>query len=269
MNPEPALLIERHEAEWFRTMRHVPGVEVHDDPGVVWMVRPWGTSGNAGTHVRLTARGAPRQLDRMLERYRANGHGMGMWVAPAATPANLDTLLRERGLRCRKRYPAMLRTLDDVNEKRTRVSGIECMPIGEVDEFRATAYPSIGPLTTVRRRGSFTALATLTAVRPVIVRAFVARERGRPVASSLLFLGKECAGLHDLTVIESHRGRGIGGALLEHTCAAAVAHGATRMALISTALGEGVYRRAGFVEVARFAHWFRSFKPGSAGSRRR
>ena len=69
-------------------------------------------------------------------------------------------------------------------------------------------------------------------------------------------------------MLATHRNRGIGGALLAHTCAAAASAGATRMVLISTRDGEGVYRRAGFEEVARFAYWYRSFqRPVGRGRR--
>ena len=43
---------------------------------------------------------------------------MGLWVSPLATPHNLAGLLAERGLRCKKQFPAMVRSLDDTAAER-------------------------------------------------------------------------------------------------------------------------------------------------------
>jgi GNAT superfamily N-acetyltransferase len=103
----------------------------------------------------------------------------------------------------------------------------------------------------------------LVAASPSRIVPFVAYLEGRPVGSGELFLGKrKSAGLIGLSVLEAYRGRGIGTALLEYSCQEAAARGETTLSLIATSDGEQLYVRRGFVEVARFGYWYRSFQRG-------
>jgi GNAT superfamily N-acetyltransferase len=257
---DDALLVERHVAEWFRAQAVVPETEVHDDADVTWVVQDGSVWGNAGTLVRFTSPSAAGRLDEMLARYRAHGTGMGLWVSPAATPTHLPDLLRARRMRCRKYFPAMVRRLNEPAPTRARVAGLEIRAVENPDEFLTTPHPSIGCLTTPRRRHAFVHLRSMTAAQPRRTWSFVAWLDGTPVGASLLFLGTACAGLHGLDVIETHRGRGIGGALLDHTCAQAALRGAQTMVLLATSEGQRVYEGGGFEEVARFGYWYRSFQ---------
>jgi len=91
-------------------------------------------------------------------------------------------------------------------------------------------------------------------------RAFVAWLKGRPVGATELFLGLECAGLHSLSVQEEYQGRGIGSALIEHVCNQAIAERVGKIVLLASTEGQRVYAQRGFVEVARFGYWYRSFQ---------
>jgi GNAT superfamily N-acetyltransferase len=263
MNLDQALLVERHVAEYIRWSAVVPGAELHDDPDVTWIVKPGSVWSNAGIMVRFSAASAARRLDRLVARYREDGRGMGLWISPAATPDNLEELLRARRLNCRKRFPAMVRDLAEPHAMRATPPGLAIRPVEDPSEFERTPHPSIGPITSPRRRHSLDGFAARLLARPARTFAFVAWLAGEPVGASLLFMGAECAGLHDLTVLEEHRGRGYGAALLMQTCQEAVRRGASRMALLATSDGQRVYERCRFVEVARFGYWYRSFRSPS------
>jgi GNAT superfamily N-acetyltransferase len=263
MNLDQALLVERHVAEWFRSSAVVPGAELHDDPDVTWVVKPGSVWGNAGVMVRLSAGSAARRLDTLVARYRDDGRGMGLWVSPAATPDNLGDLLKARRLNCRKRFPAMVRDLKEPHAVRTMPPDLTILGVDDPSAFERTPHPSIGPITTPRRRQMLDGYTARLRARPARTLGFVAWLDGKPVGASLLFLGTECAGLHDLTVLESRRGHGIGAALLTHTCVEARRLGASRMALLATSDGQRVYERCKFLEVARFGYWYRSFRSPS------
>ncbi len=263
MNVEQALLVERHVAEWFRSSAVVPGAELHDDPDVTWVVKPGSVWNNAGVMVRFSAASAAGRLDTLVARYRDDGRGMGLWISPAATPDNLEELLRARRLNCRKRFPAMVRDLAEPDAARAMPPGLTIRGVLDPSEFEKTPHPSIGPVTTPRRRHMLDGLAARLRARPARTFAFVAWLDGKPVGASLLFLGTECAGLHDLTVTEELRGRGFGAALLTHTCREAFRRGASRMALLATSDGQRVYERCRFSEVARFGYFYRSFRSSS------
>lgn len=269
MNLDQSLLVERHMGELYRVEAVVPEAEVHADPDITWIVQPGSVWGNAGVLVRFTPASAAGRLDTLIARYREQGRGMGLWISPSATPPDLPELLRSRGLHCRKRFPAMVRDLTTARTlRRAPPRDLEIHRVEDPDVFRKIAHPSIGPNTTARRRYALRCLRTLVLETGGRVHAFVAWLDGKPVGSSLLFLGTECSGLHDLTVLEKLRGQGIGAALLEHTCRAAADYGATSMALLATSDGQRVYERAGFEEVARFGYWYRSFQQGKQGNRR-
>jgi GNAT superfamily N-acetyltransferase len=221
-------------------------------PGRVWS--------NAGVMIRLTRASAPVRLDTLVKRYRAHRRGMGLWVSPLATPDTLLDLLRARGLRCRKRFPAMLRDLTKTLQPAPLPSGITIRAVTDVKPFHTTPHPSIGPLTTPLRRTAFESLRAILGGEPDRVRAFVAWSGTTPVGATLVYLGNECAGLNDVDVVDEYRHRGIGAALVDHSCRYAAEHGASSIVLLATGMGERVYARCGFVEVARFGYWYRSFQ---------
>ena len=260
MSFQQALLIERHVAEWLRAQAAVPGVELHDDPDITWVVHPGRVWSNAGVMIRMTKVSAASRLDTLIRRYRVHGRGMGLWVSPAATPDTLPDLLKARSLRCRKRFPAMLRDLSRATRPAPVPSGITIRAVTHMEPFRATPHPSIGPLTTPLRRVAFESLRAIVEGDRDRCRAFVAWSGRTPVGATLVYLGTECAGLNDVDVIEEYRRRGIGAALVDHSCRYAAERCASSIVLLATGMGQGVYERCGFVEVARFGYWYRSFQ---------
>jgi ribosomal protein S18 acetylase RimI-like enzyme len=239
----------------------VPGVEVHRDRDVTWIVHPGEFWRNAGILVRFTPASAARRLDILFERFRVHGRGMALWVGPAATPINLTDMLKARGLRCQKYYPAMVRSLSGVSAIGAIVtSGLEIRRVDDVNVFRKTPHPSIGPITTALRRQALERLRSLIADPAGRTLAFVAWLDRRPVGAYELFLGSAAAGLHSLSVPTENRGRGIGRALLQHACEHARDRDAATIVLLASSEGQRLYSRCGFSEVGRFGYWSRSFQ---------
>jgi GNAT superfamily N-acetyltransferase len=261
VDAELSRLVERNTAESFVAESVVPGVEVHADRDVTWIVHPGNVWRSAGVMIRFSEAQAASRLDAMLTRYCRHGRGMGLWVSPDAIPADLPSLLRARRLRCRKYYPAMVRTLSEPVAGLTVPIALIIRQVREVDSFETTPHPAIGPPTTPLRRQALSRLRALVETSASRIVPFVAYLDGRPVGASELFLGRrKSAGLIGLSVLEAYRGRGIGAALLEYACQEAATRGAATMSLIATSDGEQLYRRRGFTEVARFGYWYRSFQ---------
>jgi GNAT superfamily N-acetyltransferase len=256
-------LIEAHLVEHSRLTLHLPGTELHDDPDVTWAVQPLGSAwANAGVRIRFTPETAPARLDALLDRYRANRRGMGLWVSPLATPADLPALLTARRLRCRHHFPAMLWTRSSATPPRTAPAGLRIQDITSLDDFGDRHHPAVGPPTTPFRRFAVARLAALHALPGRPVRSLIAWLDGEPVGSAEMFVGTSCAGLHGLGVAERCQGRGIGSALVDRVCAIATDAGRDQVALLATTKGERVYASRGFVEVARFGYYYRSFQQG-------
>lgn len=260
-DPALSLVVERNTAESFTAEAVVPGVEVHADRDVTWVVHPGHVWRNAGVMVRFSDKTAADRLDMMVDRYRRHRRGMGLWISPAATPPDLTGWLHSRRMRCRKHFPAMVRTLSDPVTPTRGPSGLTIRKVRDLDEFASTPHPAIGPPTTTLRRAALVRLRALVTASSQQIMPFVAYLKGEPVGASELFIGSgRVAGLIGFSVLDEYRGRGIGAALLEHTCHEASSHGATIMALIATSEGERLYTRRGFVEVGRFGYWYRSFQ---------
>ncbi len=154
----------------------------------------------------------------------------------------------------------MLRTLADASPRRAVPAGLEIRRVVDVAEFDTTPHPAIGPMTTPLRKQAFERLRAQVADRSGRARAFVAWLKGKPVGAMEVFIGSRSAGIHGLSVLDKHEGRGIGSALIEHGCRDAVRSGAKTMVLLATTEGQRLYERRGFSEVGRFGYWYRSFQ---------
>ena len=158
-----------------------------------------------------------------------------------------------QGLRCRKHFPAMIRRLGGEHPPPSSPPAVEILPFDPT-----TAV--LGSATTARGRCEVERLRVLLTDRQRRTRVFVARLDGVEAGRVELFVGTTCSGIHGISVRESVQGRGIGSALLEHACREAANAGSPAVVLLATTEGQRLYERRGFVEVARFGYWYRSFQ---------
>jgi GNAT superfamily N-acetyltransferase len=253
MAASDGLGIERHYAEWYAVHQCVPSIEVHVDPTLTWMRLPVTGWSNGGVGLAFPPENARRVLGEVAAQFKNTG--VGFWVGPDA-PATTEPALRDLGFRCRKRFPAMM---CDVASTSTFAPGhIEIDPIADFDSFGPTRpHPYVGPVTTAIRRFEIARRKALVAANREVVELGATAER-KLVGACIVFVGSNgLASLHDVAVLESERGRGIGRALVGAAVDHARDRGCSRIALISTAMGESVYRRSGFEEVARIGYWYR------------
>jgi hypothetical protein len=151
-NPNLAQIVDDVYVEWFAHLAGVPGLEVHCDPDIAWQVSPASAWSNCGVRIRLSERNAAARLDDILARYRRNGRGAGFWIGPSAQPENLEMLLKARGLRCRKYFPAMYCDLRNVLPGFHPGVPLVFSGVTDYTLFRHRPHPSIGPITTPIRR---------------------------------------------------------------------------------------------------------------------
>ena len=255
-----SLLIEREHAESFLAEGIVPGVDVHDDRDITWIVHAGQAWRNAGIMVRFSPSSAAGRLDALIARYRRHRRGMALWLSPSATPADISDLLTARRLRCRKYFPAMIRNLADRVAPLRPVSQLIVRRVTDVEEFRKTPHPAIGPLTTSLRRIAFERLRALLSDPSGRTLNYVAWLDDQPAGSIELFLGSGCAGIHGMSVLDRYQRRGIASALIEHACKDLRRLGVQNLGLLATTEGQQLYVRRGFREVARFGYWYRSFQ---------
>jgi hypothetical protein len=90
--------------------------------------------------------------------------------------------------------------------------------------------------------------------RPNVI-AYQASLDGSDVATALGIVTGGFVGVFNVACIESHRRRGYGGALTARVVLDGLASGADMAVLTSSPLGEGVYGKLGFREIATWAQW--------------
>jgi GNAT superfamily N-acetyltransferase len=254
--PELAQIVEDVHAEYFAHLAAVSGLEVHLDPDIAWKVSPAAAWSNCGVRIRFSGAKIKARLDQILARYHANGRGAGFWVGPAATPADLEALLKSRALHCRKYFPAMYCDLGKMRAPQQPRDPVRCEIVTDYGIFRRHPHPSLGRISTAIRRFGFAAQCRLAELTPRCSWDFAAMLDGVPVGIGTVFIGAHHAGVFDVGVLESFRNRGIGRALVRHACEFARCQGAEGAILIATNLGYGVYEHVGFREVARFGFWY-------------
>ena len=255
-DPKRAQIVEDVHVEWFAHLAGVPGLEVHCDPDIAWKVSPASAWSNCGVRVRLSERNAEARLDEVLTRYRTNGRGAGLWIGPSAQPANLETLLKARRLRCRKYFPAMYCDLRNVVPSLQTEVPLRFSAVTDYTIFRQQPHPSIGRITTRIRRFTLESQQHLASRSPRKSWDLMACCDDTPVGICTLFIGARYAGLFDAGVLELLRNQGIGRTLVRYACAFAQEHGAEGIILIAMNMGYRVYEHVGFKEVSRVGFWY-------------
>jgi GNAT superfamily N-acetyltransferase len=210
--------------------------------------------------MRFEAKTVRKRLDRILKRYAQHGRGMGFWVDDQTTPADLTNHLKDLGLRCKKRFPAM--SCDLTRLPKIKVpAGIRIIRTPHHSMYLRHPHPFFGPITTAIRRHELNRLAHLAAEWPDRFFDFVALAAGnRPVGACSMFLSESVAGFYDVGVLEKERGRGIGSAMMAQALGFARERGAAQAVLLASGMGYGMYCRLGFHEVCTIAYWYRSLK---------
>jgi GNAT superfamily N-acetyltransferase len=256
VKPADDTSVERHYAAWYAFHACVAGVEVHPEPALTWMRLPVPGWANGGVGLDCAPEDAADVLGSVDRAF--DGGGLGFWIGPLA-PDTTEAALRSLSYRCRKRFPAFVCHVGDVSQA-VDVEGVELATIEDHAVFGPRQpHPAIGPVTTDIRRFQIRRRAALVGDPNGRVIEIGARHEGRWVGACLVFFDPEgdMASVHDLGVPESERNRGIGRALVTAAVHEAQRRGCSRVCLISTAMGERVYRRVGFVEVTRIAYWYR------------
>ena len=258
--PELGGVVIRNLDAWYGAQANVPGIEVHRDPDITWMLSNGTSWSNSGTSIRFAPSTAPRRLQQISKRYAQHGRGMGLWIDDDATPADLTELLKDLGFRCRKRFPGMLCDLRKLR-KIAAPNGIRIVQTPHHAMYLRHPHPYFGPVTTAVRRHELNRLAHMAAQWPKRFFDFVALEAGnRPVGACSMFVDDSVAGFYDVGVLKPERNRGIGSAMLAHALGLAREMGAAQAVLLASAMGEGMYRRVGFHEVCQIGYWYRSLK---------
>jgi len=245
--------------DWFQMIAQHVGGQLHQHEGVTFVYKPsplpevtiafpqWST--------RQSAR-CSRTLDAILDWCRAHApiHQVSCWCIDDEQPADLGARLTARGFGWGWQPHWMWLNLRTQTLPEVQLTDVVIQTENDVAGWGATGEelpyfesPEVEAITAFMRQ------------HPQKLGYFVARRQGRVIGHCAALISEssiKAAGLYDVGVVPSMRGRGIGLALVVMACAWAKAHGCLDVTLNSTPMGQPTYRRAGFVSLGYGQTWW-------------
>ncbi len=259
--------IEANLFEFIGWFRKWPRAEVHDGPDLLSSITdvPFPVFNSV-----LRARLDPARVDAAIEEAIALGSARRVprlwWTGPHTRPADLGSLLKGHGFAHDGDLPGMAVDLSTCNGNVALPPGLRIEPVKDVDallEWCDVLAAGFGMPEFVGR-AFFSLFSSLGFTTPLL-RNYVGRLDGEPVATSTLYLGAGVAGIYDVATISGARQKGIGAAMTARALRDAHAMGYRVGILHSSPMGAGVYRKLGFREYCKIGHY--SWTGANADSR--
>jgi GNAT superfamily N-acetyltransferase len=238
--------LETISRDCFHSFGVLPGAEIIDEDGTTGVVTglPLTFFNGIGT-TRLSARDADRRVGELIDRFRARQQSFRWWVTPAASPSNLEDILRAQGLLYV--YDSAGMTAD--------LATMPPIPRARITQVRDDADMNVFAevLTTVFERPA-SDIPLWTNVygacgyeEPSPWAHFLAWDGEVPAATASVLLCGSVCGIYLVGTLASARGRGLGSAATLAAMHHGRERGAAHAALQSSEMGERVYRSLGFV----------------------
>jgi GNAT superfamily N-acetyltransferase len=175
------------------------------------------------------------------------------WIFPCAKTAETIKLLEAADCSFMLSMPCLLADLNRLPDNPPGKEPVAVRCVGSKEDLALWKDISFAgfdfPLHTCTQFDRFTASFDLGADSPQ--KNFLAFVNGKPVATCLLFLTGEAAGIYFVTTLPGHRNKGIGLQLIRETMRRAKTAGARYASLQSSPDGLTVYEKAGFKEYCR------------------
>jgi GNAT superfamily N-acetyltransferase len=216
---------------------------------------------NGVGRTRLPAERADAVIAETLGYFQARDLPMMWIVGPQTQPADLGSRLAAQGLISRNAMPGMAILLERLPDPPLPPGATveEVMDAGMLREW--TQACSAGYEMPYEVAEAFACISNdLGFGEQAPIRSFLARQDGKPVACSTLFLGVGVAGLYCVATVPEARRQGLGAAVATAPLKAAKASGYRIGVLQASEMGHAVYQRLGFEEFCKVRAyiWFGS-----------
>lgn len=256
----PAVIaaLEANLEEGYIRLGQALGAEFHHEPDALWFVTDIPLQvPNGVVRFRATPEEASERIDALLGEY-AKRHAPSCWLLnPSTMPANLAERLHARGF-FSEFAPGMAADLHTVDFSVPPPAGLNVQPVADestmADWLRMLVIGSSFP--TDIERVLIDLLKRLGFQLNPTLRFFLGTLNGRPVSTSMLFLGGGIVGIYCVTTVPDARQRGIGTALTLAAMREGLADGYHIAGLQSSEMGLPIYRRLGFREYCTFGMCF-------------
>jgi ribosomal protein S18 acetylase RimI-like enzyme len=254
-----------HEAAEANMVRHmgwaherIPGMSVVADEGLTRIDSGLMTDTfNVVCRARLTDDSRDRRIAEVTDYFRSVGRPFSWWVGPADRPHDLGVALMRTGLMEAESEASMAADLRSLPPPESLPTGLGIERVRTEEQVRAFGMTLFGgnvsPDLPDLRFYEIAAPVLLSEECPLWF--YLGYVNGEPVATCEMTLGGGVVGLYNVSTLESHRRRGIAGALVRHCSSDAEEQGYRTVVLQASEEGERVYARFGFRVTGRFTEY--------------
>mgnify|MGYP003618819598 CR=1 FL=1 len=257
----PPALVEAIEAnvfDFFAQFSQGPGIEVHNDPELLWLISNIAYPlFNSALRPRFTPESAEAGIEAMIAHYRFANVPALWWTGPTTTPADLGARLTAHGFIGGEASPGMAADLRQLNEEIATPIGFTIEKVTTTAMLRDWCRPFavafelpdfvIEPLITFYDPAGFGAGMALD--------NYIGRLNGEPVAASSVYYGAGVAGIYNVATAPEARRQGVGALMTLAPLREARDAGYRAGILHSSEMGVNVYRRLGFEEYCQVRHY--------------
>jgi ribosomal protein S18 acetylase RimI-like enzyme len=172
------------------------------------------------------------------------------WIYPSGQSPKTRAMLEDAGLRLIEKVPCMAADLNDSASEKQSTNNIKISPVKDRNDLLIWEDISFHgfemPQRAREQYGCFVSSFDLDISSPQ--KLFLAYFDGKPVATSLLFVHNNTAGIYYVSTLPAYRNKGMGLIVTIAAMQAAKESGFKNVILQATPLGVKVYKRAGFKE---------------------
>jgi ribosomal protein S18 acetylase RimI-like enzyme len=206
---------------------------------------------------RLDESSADGRIEEALSYFRERGRPFTFWVGPCSRPLDLETRLREKGLRAAERELGMSIELDRLPARIETPPGASIRRVRSREDLHAflSVLSSLQDPPDVHVIAFFERGAGILLDESCPMRFYVAYVDFEPAAVSELFLGGGVAGVHMVATSDRFRRRGLGMALTWTALEEGRRTGMAIGVLQASEEGQPLYERLGFEPCGRFVEY--------------
>lgn len=257
---DPATIASRIESNindyYLLSYVRLPGAVLHADEESSWIQTGLpGAKFNSVGWARFQPETIDRQIDAVLDCFRTRSLPIVWHVGPTTEPADLGDALLKHGMVFVEDEPGMALEIARMNNSIPVPSELSIEVVSNEDELYEWINVWLFPMQDEIRRAHFLARRALWLESDRTLTCFVGRWEGKPVATSMLYLGKGVAAVHHVATLPEYRRRGIGSAMTLRVLHEARNRGYRVAVLTASSEGIGSYRRIGFHEYCSFRRY--------------
>lgn len=206
---------------------------------------------------RLPTPEIDRRIGEVVAYLRSRGAPFGWWLMPDEDPPDLRARLVAQDFAPAGEQPGMAIALDQLEPAPRPPKDVAVAEVIDVEgireHMRLVASGSGLPPEFELTFGALLQELPFGPGKPI--RYFLARERGKPIGTSLVVLSGRAAGIFSVATTPEARGRGVGTVVTLAALHAAREAGHRIAILESSQMGYNVYRRLGFEEYGQIGHF--------------